>query len=161
MTGQLKKFIWATMIILTPWPAFADTEGEKAIREIITAIEYGWENGDGAPFRKHFLDFDGARYIESGGQNEGLDDLVTHHVEPEKDALEYLSIDFSDIDIYFEEGFAWAIADTRVKGKVRKSGEEFDKAGRETFLFRMVDGAWKVVHTHSSSRDYKPKKPAN
>ncbi len=134
---------------------------KQAIIDIIVGIKYGWENGDGAPFRKTFLDFKGARYVEGGGQNAGLDSLVTHHVEPEKEALEYLKLNFSDIEVHFEgekKSFAWAIADTRVKGKVNKSGREFDKSGYQTFLFRKIDGQWKVVHTHSSSRDYRPKK---
>lgn len=130
----------------------------SAIKKIIADIKYGWENGDGTPFREHFLDFHGARYIESGGQNAGLDDLVTHHVEPEKDALEYLSLEFSNIEVHTEGSIAWALADTRVKGKVNKSGYEFDKSGYQTFLFRNVDGQWKVIHTHSSSRDYKEPK---
>ena len=134
----------------------------KAIEKIIASIKYGWENGDGTPFRKNFLDFKGARYIESGGQNAGLDDLVKHHVEPEKDALEYLNLDFSNIETHFEgdkeNQLAWVIADTRVKGKVRSSGKIFDKSGYQTFLFKKVDSDWKVIHSHSSSRDYKPKK---
>lgn len=130
-----------------------EVQDRQAITSIITAIEHGWERGDGAPFRKHFLDFDGARYIESGGQNVGLDDLVRRHVEPEKTSLEYLQLDFDNVVIHFEGDFAWALADTRVKGKVRKTGMVFDKKGFETFLFRKVDGTWKVVHTHSSTRD--------
>ncbi|MDA9027911.1 hypothetical protein N9I12_03865 [Gammaproteobacteria bacterium] len=43
--------------------------GEQEIVDIISSIKYGWENGDGTPFRETFLDFKGARYIESGGQN--------------------------------------------------------------------------------------------
>jgi len=133
-------------------------DDEAAIKTIIAAIKYGWENGDGKPFRDNFLDFEGARYIESGGQNNGLEDLVTHHVEPEKDALEYLKLDFSDIEVNFENDFAWAVATTRVKGKVKNSEKTFDKTGYQTFLFRLVDSQWKVVHTHSSGRDAKPKK---
>ncbi len=133
----------------------------KAIEKIIASIKYGWENGDGTPFRKNFLDFKGARYIESGGQNSGLDDLVKRHVEPEKDALEYLNLDFSNIEIHFEGGkenqLAWVVADTRVKGKVKTSGKSFDKSGYQTFLFKKVAGDWKVIHSHSSSRDYRPK----
>ena len=56
---------------------------EKLIENIIDDIRLGWENGDGAAFRKHFLDWDGARYFEGGGQNVGLEDLIVHHVEPE------------------------------------------------------------------------------
>jgi len=132
-----------------------------AIKTIIAGIKYGWENGDGTSFRKNFLNFKGARYIESGGQNQGLDSLVDQHVEPEKDAMEYLNLDFSNIEINFEgkdDSFAWAIADTRVKGKLKRTGREFDKSGYQTFLFRKIDNAWKVVHTHSSSRNYRATK---
>lgn len=135
---------------------------EASIKLIIASIKFGWENGDGTPFRKNFLDFDGARYIESGGQNAGLDSLVDHHVEPEKDAFEYMNLDFTDIEVHFEgskdKRFAWAVANTRFKAKAKKSGKVYDKSGYQTFLFRLIDGAWKVVHTHSSSRNYKPKK---
>ena len=34
--------------------------GEQEIVDIISGIKYGWENGDGAPFRETFLDFEGA-----------------------------------------------------------------------------------------------------
>jgi len=133
-------------------------QDKKAIIDIIASIKYGWENGDGMAFRKNFLDFKGARYVESGGQNVGLNSLVEHHVEPENDALYFLNLDFNNIEVHFEgsdKEFAWAIADTRVQGKVKESGQEFNKTGYQTFLFRKVDGLWKVVHSHSSSRNKK------
>lgn len=152
---MLTRFLGACFLMIVLSGAQAATDAD-VLKAIISDVASGWERGDGAPFRKHFLDFDGARYVEGGGQNVGLNDLVLRHVEPEKDALEYLKLDFSNVQIHFEGGFAWAIADTRIKGKVRKTGTEFDRAGFETFLFRKVGDAWKVVHTHSSSRPYKP-----
>lgn len=134
-------------------PVVLAGEDEEILIGIINDIKQGWENGDGSPFRQHYLDFNGARYIESGGQNDSLHDLVTNHVEPEKDALEYLSLNFVDYDLHIEGEFAWVVADTRVKGKVKKSGKEFDKSGYQTFLFKQIDNTWKVLHTHSSSRD--------
>ncbi|MBY0385538.1 nuclear transport factor 2 family protein [bacterium] len=154
----MNKLITTIILILFSPCLWANPKDEEAILKIISAIESGWENGNAEPFRKYFLDFEGAKYFESGGQNVGLNDLVTHHVEPEKDALEYLSLDFHSIKVFFENNFAWALADTRIKGKVKKSGHIFDKSGHETFLFRKVKDEWKIVHTHSSSRDYKPKK---
>lgn len=153
----MKKLFITSLLLMFVGSLAASEQDESDIKKIIAAVKYGWENGDGKPFRQHFLNFPGARYIESGGQNEGLDDLVTHHVEPEKDALVFLSLDFSNIEVHFENDFAWAIADTRVKGEVRKNGKTFDKSGYQTFLFRKVDDSWKVVHSHSSNRDYKPK----
>lgn len=154
----MKKLFITSLLLMFVGPLAASEQDESDIKKIIAAVKYGWENGDGKPFRQHFLNFSGARYIESGGQNEGLDDLVSNHVEPEKDSLVFLNLDFSNIEVHLENDFAWAIADTRVKGEVRKSGKTFDKSGYQTFLFRKVDDSWKVVHSHSSSRDYKPKK---
>ena len=154
----MKKLLITSLLLMFVGTLAASEQDESEIKKIIAAVKYGWENGDGQPFRQHFLDFPEARYIESGGQNEGLDDLVSHHVEPEKDSLVFLNLDFSNIEIHLENDFAWAIADTRVKGEVRKNGKTFDKSGYQTFLFRKVDDSWKVVHSHSSSRDYKPKK---
>ncbi len=90
---------------------------EQAILDIMAAIETGWETGDGELFRQNFLDWSGARYFESGGENAGLLDLVENHVEPEKDTIPDLELDFSNIDVQFEgSDFAWAVADTAISG---------------------------------------------
>ena len=140
--------------LLTAQGAFAGTDNQLLV-DIIESVERGWETADGTPFRRHFLDFEGARYIESGGQNEGLEDLVTHHVEPEGDALDGLDLTFSNIETHVEGEFAWAVADVEVKATVKRDGRTIHNRGHETFLFRRVEGEWKVVHTHSSSRPVK------
>lgn len=133
----------------------AESTDESRIVEIIDAIERGWETADGTPFREHFLDFDGARYIESGGQNAGLSDLIDNHVEPEGDALDSLELNFSNIEVHWEGSFAWAVADTEVIAVVKADKRRIHNRGYQTFLFRAVDGDWKVIHTHSSSRPVK------
>jgi len=157
----LKNPAWIVIVGFVLAVAVADearaseTRDRQSLIDIIEAIERGWESGDGTPFRQHFLDFEGARYIESGGQNEGLDDLVEHHVEPEKDALSGLDLRFSNIETHFEGDFAWAIADVEVIATVVRTGRHIHNRGHETFLFRRVGQDWKVVHTHSSSRPVK------
>lgn len=158
---QVFGIIGATLLVVAsagahptcPGPDESSQEaGVEALTTIIHDIKEGWENADGSPFREHFLDFDGGRYIESGGQNEGLDDLVEHHVEPEGETLEFLRLSYSGIEPHFEENFAWAVTDVRVEARVRSDGREIDKRGHGTWLFRCVEGQWKVVHTHSSTR---------
>lgn len=131
------------------------SDADSHLVSIIDRIEAGWEHGDGTPFREHFLDFKGARYIESGGQNEGLNDLVENHVEPEGDFLAGLDLTFSNIETHMEGDFAWALADVEVQATVREDGRVIHNRGYQTFLFRRVGDAWKVVHTHSSSRPVK------
>lgn len=157
-----RKFEWPTLMsrcalfvgLILVGQASAHEDAD-ALVAIIGAIETGWEQADGTPFRQHFLDFPGARYIESGGQNEGLTDLVEHHVEPEGDALEGLELSLTNIETHFEGDFAWAVADVEVKALVRRDQRQIHNRGYQTFLFRRVDGQWKVVHTHSSSRPVK------
>ena len=36
-------------------------EDDDQLRQIVAAIEHGWENADGTPFYRHFLGQDGAR----------------------------------------------------------------------------------------------------
>ena len=115
--------------------------GEQEIIDIISGIKYGWENGDGTPFRETFLDFKGARYIESGGQNQGLDSLVIDHVEPEKGAMEYMELDFNDIEVHFEgenKNFAWAIADTRFIAKLKKVVKSLIRKDIKHFYFEKL-----------------------
>lgn len=119
------------------------------LEAILEDIRVGWEEGDGAPFYEHYLDWDGARYFEGGGENVGLQDLVENHVEPEAELG--LRLDFSNIQTHFEGDFAWAVVDTDIQ-LTTPDGRDIHNRGHATYLFRWVDGAWKVVHTQSASR---------
>jgi len=130
----------------------AQQDDSAALIAIIHAVEKGWEQGDGQPFREHFLDFEGARYIESGGQDAGLTHLIEHHVEPESDAFDGFDVMFSDIDTHIEGDFAWAVADFEYTATLKSDQSKLHSRGYETFLFRRVDGNWMIVHTHSSAR---------
>ena len=136
-------------------PAAIAYDERESLVSIIQAIEQGWEQADGEPFREHFLDFEGARYIESGGQNQGLSDLIEHHVEPEGDALDDFDLTFSNVETHVEGDFAWAIADVEVVATLTSDGRRIHNRGHETFLFRRDSVSWKVIHTHSSSRPVK------
>ena len=133
----------------------AQQDDSAALIAIIDAVEKGWEQGDGQPFRKHFLDFEGARYIESGGQDASLTHLIEHHVVPESNSFDNFEVTFSNIDTHVEGDFAWAVADFEYKATVKRDQRELHSRGYETFLFRRVDGKWMIIHTHSSARPVK------
>lgn len=115
---------------------------------ILEDIRVGWEQGDGAPFYRHFLDWEGARYFEGGGENVGLRDLVENHVEPEAELG--LELEFSNIQTHFEGRFAWALVDTEIR-LTTPDGRDIHNTGHGTYLFRWIDGRWRVIHTQSAS----------
>lgn len=130
-------------------PATSTAIHDPALLEgILEDVRTGWEDGSGAPFYEHFLDWEGARYFEGGGQNEGLRDLVENHVEPEAELG--LRLEFSNIQPHFEGDFAWAVVDTDIQ-LTTPDGRAIHNQGHGTYLFRWVDGAWKIVHTQSAS----------
>ena len=143
-----------TALLSLPVTTWAQDD-DAVLRNIIEAVRVGRVEADGTPFRRHFLDFEGARYFEGGGQNSGLTDLIEHHVEPEADAFESFSLDFSNIETHIENGFAWALVDTEIKAKLKSDGRVIHNKGRGTYLFRSVEGEWKVVHTSSASKPVK------
>ena len=123
-------------------------EDAAQLEAILEDVRLGWEQGDGAAFYSHFLDWEAARYFEGGGENLGLRDLVENHVEPEAELG--LSLWFSNVQTHFEGGFAWAIVDTEIQ-LTTPDGREIHNRGHGTYLFRWVADAWKVVHTQSAS----------
>ena len=148
-----RTFLNLILLAVLPLQSFADSDRDEII-SILDAIVNGWEQADGASFREHFLDYDGARYIESGGQNVGLTDLVEHHVEPEGKSIQ-LDLNFSNPAIHIEGEFAWVIVDTEVLGTIIKTGRKIHNKGYETIILRKISNEWKVIHTHSSGRPVK------
>lgn len=150
----MKRVVLTAVPVLLFLAGCAGQEADPAdhdpalIEAIIEDVRVGWEQGDGAPFHAHFLDWEGARYFEGGGENVGLDDLVENHVEPEAELG--LRLEFSNIQPHFEGDFAWALVDTDIQLTTR-DGRDIHNQGHATYLFRWVDGAWKVVHTQSAS----------
>jgi hypothetical protein len=136
-----------------PGESASPPEDAAALEVILEDIRVGWEQGDGSPFYAHFLDWEGARYFEGGGQNVGLRDLVENHVEPEGELG--LRLTFSNIQTHFEGAFAWTVVDTDIQ-LTTSDGRAIHNRGHATYLFRWVDGAWKVVHTQSASSPVRP-----
>jgi len=128
--------------------ADAAPQDPAVLEAILEDIRVGWEQGAGEPFYEHFLDWQGARYFEGGGENAGLEDLVLNHVEPEAELG--LRLAFSNIQTHFEGNFAWALVDTEIR-LTTADGRAIHNRGHGTYLFRWVDDAWRVVHTQSAS----------
>lgn len=149
MMKSIPAGLVAVLIALGGSPAAASPPQDAAqIESILEDIRLGWEQGNGEPFYRHFLDWEGARYFEGGGQNVGLPDLVENHVEPE--AALGLRLEFSNIQTHFEGSFAWAVVDTDIQ-LTTPDGRNIHNRGHGTYLFRWLDNAWKVVHTQSAS----------
>ncbi len=58
-----------------------------------------------------------------------------------------------DVDLIVGDGIAWSTALNRMRG-TKADGAQEDIWFRTTMCFRKIDGAWKIVHDHSSTPFY-------
>ena len=135
----------------------APNQDPALLEAVLEDVRVGWEQGDGTLFYTHFLDWEGARYFEGGGENVGLQDLVENHVAPEAELG--LRLGFSKVQTHFEGNFAWAVVDTEIQ-LTTSDGRDIHNRGHGTYLFRWIEGAWKVVHTQSASSPVRRGAPA-
>lgn len=131
--------------------AVGNEDDPASLIRIIEAIEYGWEHEDGSLFARYAHDFERTRCLDNHTHGAGSNGPQTDPVEPESDALQGLELSLSHIKTHVDGDYAWSVAEVDMQGTLSTNGKYLHEHGYETFLFHLVDGAWKVIHTHGSS----------
>lgn len=91
--------------------------------------------------------------FEGGGVNNGWADYRDHHLGPELKAFENLQFAQSDTAVTILAGGQAAYATARYTLKARMGERQIDSEGLATYLLlKGADGAWKIRHSHTSSR---------
>ena len=96
--------------------------------------------------------------FEGGGINNGWTDYRDHHLGPELKELENLRFAHSNTKVHVlaDGRVAYVTSDYVIRAKI--GDRDVDGGGLETLvLVRAEDGAWKIRHSHTSSR---PRRPA-
>jgi ketosteroid isomerase-like protein len=95
---------------------------------------------------------------EGGGINSGWIDYRDRHLGPELEAFENLQFAHSNTKVMMLPGgqSAYVTSEYSIKAKMRE--RDLDSQGLETLVVvKGEDGAWKIRHSHTSSR---PRRPA-
>ncbi len=150
LTGLLLLAVHAT-----PAVAHHEVKPKDELAKIKT-----WLESYDAALNKKDLDALGKFYhpdvtiFEGGSVNNGWADYRDHHLAPELKELEGLAFSHSNIKpqlIGADGKTAYVTSEYSLKAKT-KSGE-LDVIGLETLiLVKGEDGAWKIRHSHTSSR---------
>ncbi len=90
---------------------------------------------------------------EGGGINNGWADYRDRHLGPELKAFENLQFSHTETKVTMMTGGQSAYATSRYTIKAKMGERMIDSEGLETLLLiKGVDGAWKIRHSHTSSR---------
>lgn len=133
----------------------AQPAGEAADRAAIEA----WLKGYDAAFNAKDLERLGTFYhpdvtvYEGGGIDKGWAAYRDHHLGPELKAFENLLFAHHELRVHPLSGSTSAYATARYTLKAKMSDREIDSEGLATYVIvREADGAWKIRHSHTSSR---------
>ncbi|CAN5327716.1 hypothetical protein BH23BAC2_BH23BAC2_26080 [soil metagenome] len=103
-----------------------------------------------------------SQVFESGGIEGTYANYIEHHIGPE--LSHFNSFTFSDyaIDVQVDPPYAFTTEtyvytiDLKENKEKNRKAQVINKKGVATSVLKKVDGSWKILKTHSSSRDYNP-----
>lgn len=104
-----------------------------------------------------------SQVFESGGTEGTYANYIEHHIGPE--LSHFNSFVFSDYTIEIQVDLPYAFVtetyiytlDLKDNKEKKRRAQVISKKGVATSVLKKVDGSWKILKTHSSSRDYTPK----
>jgi uncharacterized protein YcnI len=97
---------------------------------------------------------------EGGGINNGWADYRDRHLGPELKAFQNLAFSHSNVTVHVLDGGRSAYVAANYSLKARMGEREVDSGGLATYvLVKGSDGAWKIRHSHTSSRPRRPAGP--
>ncbi|TVZ26855.1 SnoaL-like protein [Gillisia sp. Hel_I_86] len=103
-----------------------------------------------------------SQVFESGGTEGTYKNYNEHHIGPE--LSHFNSFVFSDynIDVQVDPPYAFTTEtyiytlDLKPNKEKNRKAQVINKKGVATSVLKKVEGSWKILKTHSSSRDYNP-----
>jgi uncharacterized protein (TIGR02246 family) len=147
---------FVTLMLLLPPPATVQPATNAAVIE-------AWLKGYDAAFNAKDLDrlatfyYPDVTIYEGGGVNNGWADYRDHHLGPELKAFENLQFGHRDIEVTVLAGGQSAYTTSRYSLKAKMGERAIDSEGLATYLLiKGADGAWRIRHSHTSSRPARP-----
>lgn len=127
----------------------------KAVKGVLSAYKAGLEALDVSGLTGLFaVD---SEIFESGGVEGTFADYLEHHIGPELTEFKEFSFRDYKVEVRLEPPVALA-TETYIYKIVLKEGERvIEKRGVATSVLKKVAGEWKIIQTHTSSRNL-PKK---
>lgn len=149
----MKTFRLPTLLalLLTVTVARADEATDlAAVRSVVLAYKQSLEALDATPAKELFAA--DSQVFESGGAEGTFAQYLDHHIGPE--LAEFKEFSFRDhrLDVRMEPPLALVTETYIYKIVLKEDGRVIERRGVATSVLRKIDGRWKFIQTHSSSR---------
>lgn len=157
----LKRFTVLTLLVFATGQIYSqnkDTEVEKeAILKVMKSYKNAFEKLTTEGTFELFAE--DSQVFESGGVEGSYANYIEHHIGPELGHFDKFEFSDYEIDVQVDEPYAFT-TETYIYTIVIKPDEKGEsktvrKKGVATSILKKIDGNWKIIKTHSSSRNAK------
>ena len=157
----LKRFTVLTLVLFATGQIYSqnkDTEVEKeAILNVMKSYKNAFEKLTTEGTFELFAE--DSQVFESGGVEGSYANYIEHHIGPELGHFDKFEFSDYEIDVQVDEPYAFT-TETYIYTIVIKPDEKGEsktvrKKGVATSILKKIDGNWKIIKTHSSSRNAK------
>lgn len=158
----MKKLLRSSLLSVTllALPAlWADDAAETAaVRTVVTAYKESLESLDAAKAKDLFTA--DSQVFESGGVEGTYAHYLEHHIGPELAEFKAFSYRDYSVEVRLELPLALATESYIYRIALKGDGQVIEKKAVTTSVLKKIDGEWKIIQTHTSSRNLPKKQPA-
>jgi len=129
--------------------ASAQSNDEKAVRDVLTQSATAFEKNDMAAMEKLWLNDESVTVFESGHANYGWTDYRDHHLGPEMKEMKNTKYTLSDIKVKVSGNTAWATFKYAISADI--GTRHVQGAGLGTAVLEKRGNDWRIAHWHSSA----------
>ncbi len=129
--------------------ASAQSNEEKAVRDILTQEAAAVEKGDLAALDKIWSNDESVTVFESGHANYGWTDYRNNHLAPELKEFKNTKYAFSDLKVKVDGKTAWVTFKYTLSADFKE--RKIESGGLGTAVLEKRKDKWVIVHWHSSA----------
>ena len=146
----MKKILITSIVFLFSLISFSQSKDADAVKAILKKYNDAIEKLDVTGTDKLFTA--DSKVFESGGSEGNYAHYLEHHLDPE--FKEFTSFKFNDykVDVNIDGKYAFASETYGYTIIVAKDKSEVKRKGVATSVLKKVNGEWKIMISHNSSR---------
>lgn len=151
----MKQLVFALLLVVAPLVRAEDSADVASVKGVLKDYKTALEKRDAAPAARLFTAE--AQVFESGGVEGTFADYLSHHIGPELAELKEFSFRDYKVEVSLVPPLALATETYIYKIVFKGDRPPIEKRGLATSVLKKIDGEWKIIQTHNSSRNL-PKK---
>jgi ketosteroid isomerase-like protein len=146
----MKKLFLSSLIFCISFSSFAQNKEVESVKSVLKKYSNAVEKLDVAGTEKLFTT--DSQIFESGGSEGTYAHYLEHHLTPE--FKDFTSFKYSDykVDIIVDGKYAFATETYLYTLVLAKDKTEVKRKGVATSVLKKVNGEWKIMISHNSSR---------